>query len=77
MVYRRQIGVDHADRSPEPRDFQPVLPAAELEEDRPRRVDVRDEHTRQDIGVVLVRHGRRVHAMGARCSYMGGPLDQG
>ncbi|MFC3127447.1 DUF2231 domain-containing protein [Pseudoroseomonas globiformis] len=77
MVYRRRIGVDHADRSPEPRDFQPVLPLAELQEGRPRRVDIRDEDTRQEIGVVLVRQGARVHAMGARCSHMGGPLDQG
>jgi nitrite reductase/ring-hydroxylating ferredoxin subunit/uncharacterized membrane protein len=77
MVYRRQIGVDHADRSPEPRDFQAVLPVAELEEDLPRRVEVRDEDTGQNIGVVLVRHRGSVQAMGARCSHMGGPLDQG
>jgi len=77
MVYRRRIGVDHADRSPEPRDFQAVLPVTELEEDRPRRVEVWDGNTRQKIGVVLVRHRGRVHAMGARCSHMGGPLDQG
>jgi nitrite reductase/ring-hydroxylating ferredoxin subunit/hemerythrin superfamily protein len=69
--------VDHADRSPEPRDFRPVLPLAALEEDRPRRVEVWDEDVRQAVGVVLVRHGGRVHAMGARCSHMGGPLDQG
>ena len=77
MVYRRRIGVDHADRSPEPRDFKPVLPLAELEENRPRRVEVWDEDTRQSIGVALVRRGGRVHALGARCSHMGGPLDQG
>lgn len=77
MVYRRRIGVDHADRSPEPRDFAPVLPLAELEENRPRRVELRDENARQDIGIVLVRRGGRVHAMGARCSHLGGPLDQG
>jgi nitrite reductase/ring-hydroxylating ferredoxin subunit len=77
MVYRRQIGVDHADRSPEPRDFQAVLPVAELEEDRPRRVEIRDKDTGQNIGVVLVKHRGRLQAMGARCSHMGGPLDQG
>lgn len=77
MVYRRRIGVDHADRSPEPQDFKSVLPLAELEENRPRRVEVWDENTRQTIGVVLVRHKGRVQAMGARCSHMGGPLDQG
>ncbi|MDQ2802474.1 MAG: Rieske 2Fe-2S domain-containing protein [Pseudomonadota bacterium] len=77
LVYRRRIGVDHADRSPEPRDFQPVLALAELQEDRPRRVEVRDEIARQDIGVVLVRHRGQIHAMGARCSHAGGPLDGG
>lgn len=77
MVYRRQIGVDHADRSPEPRDFQAVLPLVELEEDRPRRVEVQDGDTRQNIGIVLVKHQGRVRAMGARCSHLGGPLDQG
>jgi nitrite reductase/ring-hydroxylating ferredoxin subunit len=54
-----------------------VLPLAELEDNRPRRVEVRDADTRQDIGIVLVRRGDRVHALGARCSHMGGPLDQG
>ena len=77
LVYRRRIGVDHADRSPEPRDFRSVLPLAELEENRPRRVEVWDEDTRQAVGVALVRHNGRVHALGARCSHMGGPLDQG
>lgn len=77
LVYRRRVGVDHADRSPEPRDFQPVLPLAELQEDRPCRVEVRDETTRQEIPIALIRHKGRVHAMGARCSHMGGPLDEG
>lgn len=77
LVYRRRIGVDHADRSPEPRDFRSVLPLAALEENRPRRVEVWDENTQQAVGVVLVRHKGRVHAVGARCSHMGGPLDQG
>ncbi len=77
LVYRRRIGVDQADRSPEPREFQAVLPLAELQEDRPRRVDVRDETARKEVGIVLVRHGGRVHAMGARCSHAGGPLEGG
>lgn len=77
MVYRRRVGVDQGDRSPEPRDFQPVLPFALLEEDRPRRVEIWDEAARAAVGVVLVRHGGRVHAMGSRCSHMGGPLDEG
>lgn len=77
LVYRRRVGVDQADRSPEPRGFQPVLPVAELREDRPYRVELWDEAARAMVGVVLVRHQGRVHAMGSRCSHMGGPLDEG
>jgi nitrite reductase/ring-hydroxylating ferredoxin subunit/uncharacterized membrane protein len=77
LVYRRRAGVDHADRSPEPREFTPVLPLAELRENSPRLVQVRDPVAGQDVGVVLVRRDGRVHAMGARCSHAGGPLDQG
>lgn len=77
LVYRRRVGVDRAERSPEPRDFVPVLPLAELEEDRPRRVDLWDAQRRRQVGVALVLHRGRVHALGARCSHRGGPLDQG
>jgi nitrite reductase/ring-hydroxylating ferredoxin subunit/uncharacterized membrane protein len=77
LVYRRRVGVDHADRSPEPRDFTPVLPFAELQEDRPRRVEVWDANARRRVGVALVRHRGRVYALGAVCSHLGGPLDQG
>ncbi len=77
LVYRCRVGTDHADRSPEPREWQPVVPLAELREDRPRRVEVRDANARQEIGIALVLHRGRVHAMGARCSHAGGPLDQG
>ncbi|MCB5176047.1 DUF2231 domain-containing protein [Microvirga lenta] len=77
LVYRRRQGVDQADRSVEPRDFKPVLRAAELSEDQPRRVEVWDEVERAHIPIVLVRHRGRISAMGARCSHMGGPLDEG
>jgi len=77
MVYGRRIGVDHADRSPEPRDFQPVIPLADLPENRPCRATIRDEIAGQEVGVVLVRRAKCVYALGARCSHMGGPLDQG
>ncbi|MBV8869239.1 MAG: Rieske 2Fe-2S domain-containing protein [Acetobacteraceae bacterium] len=77
LVYRRRVGIDHADRSPEPRCFTPVLAASDLEEDRPRRVEVWDGLSRQGTGVVLVLHRGRVHALGARCAHMGGPLDGG
>ncbi|WP_410218436.1 Rieske 2Fe-2S domain-containing protein [Paracoccus sp. (in: a-proteobacteria)] len=77
LVYRRRVGVDQADRSPEPRGFQTVAALAALEEDRPRRAEVWDETARAMIGIALVRHGGRVHTVGSRCSHMGGPLDEG
>ena len=77
LIYRRRAAVDHADRSPEPRDFVEVAKLADLAERMPHRVAVWDEVARKEIGVVLVRQGERVHAMGARCAHAGGPLDQG
>lgn len=77
LVYRRKAAVDHADRSPEPRDFRPVLAFDALSDNIPHRVAVWDEVARAEIGIVLIRQGERVHAMGARCSHAGGPLDQG
>ena len=77
LVYRRRAGVDHADRSPVPREFVAVGKLADLAEDKPHRVAVWDDVARSDIGIVLVRRGERVHAMGARCAHAGGPLDEG
>lgn len=77
MVYRRGVGTDHADRSREPRDFVPVIAVEALEEDRPQRVAVYDAAARAEVGIVIVQHRGRVHAMGSRCSHMGGPLDEG
>jgi len=77
MVYRRGVGTDHADRSPEPREYVPVITADALKEDRPVRVAVPDPAARAEVGIVLVRHLGRIHAMGSRCSHMGGPLDEG
>ncbi|MFC7478729.1 DUF2231 domain-containing protein, partial [Dankookia sp. GCM10030260] len=56
LVYRRRIGVDHADRSPEPREFKVVARLEELEEDRPRKVVLHDAEEARDVPVVLVRH---------------------
>ena len=77
MVYRRRVGVDYADRSPEPRAFEPVVALADLKEDRPRRVEIDDAAAGAAVGVVVVRHRGEVHALGSRCSHLGGPLDEG
>lgn len=77
LVYRRRAAVDHADRSPVPREFTEVAKLTELHDNKPHRVTVRDAVEGSDIGIVLVRQGARVYAMGARCSHAGGPLDEG
>ncbi len=77
LVYRQRVGVDHADRSPVPRDFTAVARLDDLQEDQPRRVMLRDAEAALDVPVVLVRHRGQIRAMGARCSHLGGPLDQG
>ncbi|WP_240476856.1 DUF2231 domain-containing protein [Geminicoccus roseus] len=77
LVYRGKAGVDHADRGSEPRHFLPIFPLADLVEDRPQRVEVWDEHARAAVGVALVLHQGEVHALGARCAHMGGPLAEG
>ena len=77
LIYRRGNAVDQADRSPEPREFMALVPLADLKEGMPHRAAVWDEVGRKEIGIALVRQGTQVHAMGARCSHAGGPLDQG
>ena len=77
LVYRRRAAVDHADRSPVPREFTAVATFASLPENKPYRVAVWDEVAHSEIGIALVRQGDQVHAMGARCAHAGGPLDEG
>jgi len=71
LVSRHRIGVDHADRQLEPRQFVAALAAAELIEGEPRRVDA------DGVAVVLVRSHGQVHALGEHCAHLGGPLSEG
>ncbi len=74
LVFRHGIGVDHANRQLAPREFVAVLTESELnklEEGQPRGVDA------DGTAVVLVRCGDTVHALGARCAHLGGPLTEG
>ncbi|EKV26640.1 Ferredoxin, 2Fe-2S [Caenispirillum salinarum AK4] len=71
LAYRRRVGTDHADRSPAPMGFTPVLSSAALPENTPRRVEV------DGVGVVLVRHDGRLSALSDRCSHFGGPCRRG
>ncbi len=77
LVFRRRVGVDQADRSAEPRNFSPVIKLAELAQDKPHKVEIWDEKQRRHVKIVLIRREDRVYAIGARCSHMGGPLDEG
>jgi nitrite reductase/ring-hydroxylating ferredoxin subunit/uncharacterized membrane protein len=71
LVYADRLGVEHASDAEQPEDFVPVLPAAELEEGKPRRA----QHG--DYPLVLVKKGEAIYALAEICTHMGGPLAQG
>jgi len=71
LVYHDRIGVDHAERDAGPDKFTRALPAGDLADGRPRRVEV------SGVRVVLVRRGGRVDALGEVCTHLGGPLAEG
>lgn len=71
LVYAQRIGVDHAAVEAAPGDFTPVLAAADLPENQPRRVEV------AGVPVLLVRQEGRLFAIAETCSHLGGPLAEG
>jgi nitrite reductase/ring-hydroxylating ferredoxin subunit/uncharacterized membrane protein len=71
MVYHKRIGVDHAEATGGPDEWQSVLDATDLPERAPKRVEV------AGVAVLLYRDGDEVYAIGAVCSHAGGPLDEG
>lgn len=71
LSYRHGLGVDHADRSPEPRSFVPVARASELTDGQPLEVDA------DGAPVVLVSSQGTVYALGARCPHLAAPLGEG
>jgi nitrite reductase/ring-hydroxylating ferredoxin subunit/uncharacterized membrane protein len=71
LVFREQIGVDHAIGTNPPEDWTEAMDAAELREGEPRRVEVGDAR------VLLVRRGEEIHAIAEVCSHLGGPLAEG
>ena len=71
LVFRHQVGVDHSTNELGPADFVPVLPVAELEQGRPRQV------VTDSVGMVLVRSGTQIHALGERCPHLGAPMVDG
>lgn len=71
LVYAQRIGVTHAGMEGAPSDFTPVMAAAELRENEPRRVEVKG------MPVLLVRQGERIFALAETCAHLGGPLAEG
>jgi nitrite reductase/ring-hydroxylating ferredoxin subunit/uncharacterized membrane protein len=72
MVYKEQVGVDHAaGGAPVPTEWTRVAREDELEGDQPKRVDAKG------FPVMLVRREGRIYAVAATCPHAGGPLDEG
>jgi nitrite reductase/ring-hydroxylating ferredoxin subunit len=71
LVFRKQIGVNHATGAEPPEEWTPTIDAEELRDGEPRRVVVGDAR------VLLVRRGDEVFAIGEVCSHLGGPLAEG
>jgi nitrite reductase/ring-hydroxylating ferredoxin subunit len=71
LSYSQGVGVNrNADERRQPDDWTDAGPA-DLPEGGRRRVDLDGQQ------VLLVRHQGEVHAMGATCSHLGGPLERG
>jgi nitrite reductase/ring-hydroxylating ferredoxin subunit/uncharacterized membrane protein len=71
LAYDRGIGVSRTAFQPLPEKWTDVLAATELEEGKPRRIEV------DGTPIMLLRRGDAIVALAATCSHLGGPLDRG
>ena len=71
LSFGKGIGVNHAAFESGSDDFVAVLPASDLAEGKLTRVDA------AGIPAVLLKQGNTIYAIGATCTHMGGPLDEG
>lgn len=71
LVYRSGIGVDRAGPPLPIPQWTPVLPAAALGDGEAQQV------TAAGGGVVLIRDGEEIRAVGDRCPHLGAPLSDG
>jgi nitrite reductase/ring-hydroxylating ferredoxin subunit/uncharacterized membrane protein len=71
LVYRKQIGVDHANTASLPEHWTAVIGGDELKEGEARRA------LANGARVLLARRGGQVFALGEVCSHLGGPLAEG
>ena len=71
MVFHRGVMINRNAYRSGPAEFVSAISPAELQDGKPRRVDVAGEP------VLLVRSGEEIFAVGAVCSHYGAPLEEG
>jgi len=71
LVFARGWGVDHTVFDEPPQDWTRVAREADLQPDSPVLAQA------AGYGVLLYSHGGSVHAIAARCTHAGGPLNEG
>lgn len=71
LVFAKGIGVNHVAWEGGSDDFEPVLAANDLVEGKLTRVDA------AGIPAVLLKQGNSIYAIGATCTHLAGPLDEG
>jgi nitrite reductase/ring-hydroxylating ferredoxin subunit len=70
LVYNERIGVNHAPEAL-PKNFTPLMKESEL------RDNVLHKAEADGIPVVVVKREGRIFVLAAKCSHLGGPLDEG
>lgn len=71
LAYAKGIGVNHAAFEGGSDDFVAALPASELVEGKLTRVEA------AGAPAILLKQGNTIYAIGATCTHMGGPLEEG
>jgi nitrite reductase/ring-hydroxylating ferredoxin subunit/uncharacterized membrane protein len=71
LAYDLGLGVDHAAFEEPPEKWTDACAVDDLADGKPKRVNLKN------APVMLLRHEDGIHAIGATCSHLGGPLDEG
>jgi nitrite reductase/ring-hydroxylating ferredoxin subunit/uncharacterized membrane protein len=71
LVFAKGVGVNHVAWEGGSDDFVAVMNAQDLVEGKLTRVDA------SGIPAVLLKKGKSIYAIGATCTHLGGPLDEG